>query len=64
MARAPSIAGARWMPCAIFVGTFTLEAARAVAPADGIDADQGVDVVVKLVAKSLVAADITGPSAR
>lgn len=52
------------MPCAIFVGTFTLEAARAVAPADGIDADQGVDVVVKLVAKSLVAADITGPSAR
>jgi predicted ATPase/DNA-binding winged helix-turn-helix (wHTH) protein len=40
----------------IFVGTFTLEAAQAVATGGGLDADQVVVLVGDLVAKSLVSA--------
>jgi predicted ATPase/DNA-binding winged helix-turn-helix (wHTH) protein len=48
----------------VFVGTFTLEAARAVTAAHDIDPDLAVDVVVNLVSKSLVAADVKGPVPR
>jgi predicted ATPase/DNA-binding winged helix-turn-helix (wHTH) protein len=48
----------------VFVGTFTLEAARAVTAAHDIDADLIVDIVLNLVSKSLVAADVKGPVPR
>src|ERR1700676_4356118 len=42
---------------AVFVGTFTLEAARSVVAGDGIDEAQVVLAIVNLVAKSLLSSD-------
>jgi predicted ATPase/DNA-binding winged helix-turn-helix (wHTH) protein len=42
---------------AVFVGTFTLEAARSVVAGDGIDEAQVVIAIVNLVAKSLLSSD-------
>jgi predicted ATPase/DNA-binding winged helix-turn-helix (wHTH) protein len=48
----------------VFIGTFSLNAAQMVAAADDISADQAFDAVVNLVAKSLIAADVSGATAR
>ena len=45
----------------IFVGSFTLEAAQAVAASDDFDGPQIIEAVMQLVAKSLVSADPSGP---
>jgi predicted ATPase/DNA-binding winged helix-turn-helix (wHTH) protein len=49
---------------AIFVGTFTLEGARAVASCDDIDQNEIVTVVASLVSKSLVVADSSDATVR
>src|SRR6266850_7634193 len=49
---------------AIFAGGFTLDAAAAVATADGLGEPEVVDGVGNLVAKSLVSADLDGTSTR
>ncbi len=50
---------------AVFNGPFTLEAAEAVAPEHGVEADQIADIVVSLVDKSLIISDTrTGDGAR
>jgi predicted ATPase/DNA-binding winged helix-turn-helix (wHTH) protein len=49
---------------AVFVGTFSLEAAQSVAAGDPVDRGQVVEAVASLVAKSLVAADIGAMSVR
>ena len=49
---------------AVFAGSFTLEAARAVAAGVEIAESEVVDCVANLVAKSLVAADVGGATAR
>jgi predicted ATPase/DNA-binding winged helix-turn-helix (wHTH) protein len=45
---------------AVFVGLFTLEAARAVVAGDGIDAEHVVDAIATLAEKSLISPDL-GP---
>jgi predicted ATPase/DNA-binding winged helix-turn-helix (wHTH) protein len=49
---------------AVFVGTFSLEAARSVAAGNPVDGGQVVEAVPSLVAKSLVATEIGATSAR
>jgi predicted ATPase/predicted negative regulator of RcsB-dependent stress response len=50
---------------AAFAGGFTLEAAESVCPGDGIEADQVLDLLSRLVDKSLVVVDHhAGPEAR
>jgi predicted ATPase/DNA-binding winged helix-turn-helix (wHTH) protein len=48
----------------VFVGVFTLEAARSVAVAHDVDDEEMVAAVASLVAKSLVAADTSGAATR
>ncbi len=48
---------------AVFTGPFTLDAAQAVAPDHGAEADEIAEIVVNLVAKSLIVSNI-GSSAR
>jgi predicted ATPase/DNA-binding winged helix-turn-helix (wHTH) protein len=45
----------------VFVGSFTLDAAQAIAASDGFDGPQIIDAVMQLVAKSLVSAAPLGP---
>jgi predicted ATPase/DNA-binding winged helix-turn-helix (wHTH) protein len=48
----------------VFVGSFTLEAATALALADQMDRAAAIDAVANLVSKSLIMADITGALTR
>jgi predicted ATPase len=56
----PEAERAAFRRAAIFAGDFTLEAARAVFTASGLDAAVSVELVSALVSKSLLAADIGG----
>ncbi len=49
---------------AVFAGGFRLDAAEAVASGDGVDELEVLDVVDRLVARSMVLADDAGPSTR
>jgi predicted ATPase/class 3 adenylate cyclase len=48
----------------VFAGGFTLAAAEAVASGDGIEPDAVLDLLVSLVAQSLIIADSRGPNTR
>jgi len=58
--REPERVTLRWL--AVFVGVFTLEAARAVARGAGLDGDEVVGALAGLVAKSLITADVSEAS--